>query len=283
MTSEFFIYNGLLKRTNEPIILINNRAFLFGDGFFESIIAFNQNIPFFDLHINRINKAIKAFNFETNEIFQNSALLNEQIVYLARKNKLYKTYKIKISIFRETGGMYRPSSNRLNFVIQTFKIETNKFELNKKGLKLGLFKDVKVDFSPFSQFKTLNSLPYIFAQQYAANNNLDDVLLFNSKNEIVEASSSNVFFVIDNEIVTPKIESGCVNGIMRHTIISIANEIKLPIKEINVTLEDINSCSEIFISNSVIGIQYILALEYKRFSNIVSQKVVQVLNKKNHI
>lgn len=283
MEAEFFISNGILKRSSEPELKINNRAFLFGDGFFESIIAYNQNIPFLDLHLKRINQAIKVFQFTNSDVFTNPALLKDQIIYLARKNKLYKTYKIRITIYRETGGLYKPTSNKFNFIIQTFKLDAEKFDFNRKGLKIDVYDELKICYSPFSKFKTINSLPYIFAQQFAAKNNLDDVILLNYKNDVVETSNSNILLFIDNKIFTPSIESGCVDGISRHIIINILNDFKIPVIQAPFNIELVKSADEILLSNAIKGIQNVLAFQTKRYSNILCHKILKLLNEKFYI
>ncbi|MBN2664028.1 MAG: aminotransferase class IV [Bacteroidales bacterium] len=283
MEAEFFISNGVLKRSNEPEFKINNRAFLFGDGFFESIIAFNHNIPFLDLHLKRINQAIKIFQFTNFEIFINPTLLKEQIIFLARKNKLYKTYKIRITIFRESGGLFKPTSNKLNYIIQTQKLNVDKFEFDRRGLKIDIYDEVKINYSPFSKFKTLNSLPYIFAQQFALEHNLDDVFLLNHKNNIVETSNSNVFLLVDNKVFTPSIDCGCVEGISRHIIINILYDLNIPITQTSINLELVNSATEIFLSNAIKGVQKVLAFQAKRYSSMLSSKILKLLNEKFYI
>lgn len=280
MIPEFFIYNGLLKRTSEPVFSINNRGFNYGDGFFESIIAFNQVIPFLNLHLTRINKAIDVFKFTDAKFFQSPSEVNNTILYLARKNKHYKTFKIKIVVFRETGGLFNPTNSKLNYIIQTFKLEKSKFELNSSGLKLGVYSDMKKCYSPVSQFKTLNSLVNIFAQQYSLDKGFDDALILNSNNHVVETSNSNVFLVVGNEVITSDVSSGCVAGISRHIIIIILKQLKINVNLQNIDVNTIEQADEVFLTNAVSGVKYVLAFNNRRFSNQLSRKLISELNKK---
>ena len=91
-------------------------------------------------------------------------------------------------------------ANDINYTIETFNIDNDKFELNKQGLKVDVYSDCIKPKSIVSEFKTLNSLHSVLAQTYAAERNLDDVLFVDSDGNITESSNSNVFLLTDNKL-----------------------------------------------------------------------------------
>jgi branched-chain amino acid aminotransferase len=278
MQPEFLIYNGLIQKTDENFFNANNRALLYGDGFFESIVAFNQNIPLLINHLNRINDAIKTFEFENNELFSSPEQLKNIILYLARKNKLYKGFKIRITFFRDFGGLYLAENNKMNYIIQTQSIDFQKFEYNSSGNRINIYNDFQRNFSLFSKFKTLNSLNNVFAAKFAHKYGFDDVLFLNHKNNIVESTNSNVFFVFENQIFTPKIDEGCVEGVMRNFLINNAKELKINISEKEIPIEYLISADEIFFTNAVVGLKYVSAYQSRRYTGFFPKKIIPLLN-----
>ncbi len=280
MESQFFIFNGIIKHTNENNFNILNRGFQYGDGFFESLIAFNQKIPFLNLHLKRIKKAFSVFKFQPIDLFNNPNELLNIITYLARKNKIYKAYRIRISFYRKSGGLYLPKNYSANYIIQISPLNNDKFFINRKGLFINIYPFYSKNYSPFSQFKTLNAIPFVFAKIYAHENNYDNLILLNSNNNIVEATDSNIFLFRDNKLFTPDIKQGCVNGIMRHIIISIAKEANITVFEKNLTIKDLHLADEVFLSNATSGLKFVVAFLEKRYNNIMAPKFVDIINKK---
>lgn len=277
MNKEFFIQNGIIYKTDEPTLNTNNRAFLYGDGFFESIYAFNSNIPFLKYHLTRIKKAFNVFDFEEISIFNNLDDLTQLILFLAHKNKLYKAFRIRVTFFRYPGGLYNPLSKKANFTIHTSKLDFDKLYFNENGLKVDLFDLIKKDFSIISPFKTICPQS-VLAMNYANMNNLDDVIFLNYKNNIVETSNSNIFISINNELFTPSINEGCVEGIMRQIIINIANSLNLKIHETEIKIDFLNSAQEIILTNSISGIRYVSAFRTKRYMNFTTKKLFNELS-----
>ncbi|MBN2893438.1 MAG: aminotransferase class IV [Bacteroidales bacterium] len=276
----YIIYNGVLKKTEEPVFTSNNRALMYGDGFFETIFAFNNKIPFLSYHLDRINRAIRALHLIPIDLFTDLEELSSIITYLARKNKLYKEYRIRLTVFRNDGGYYNPTDNSLSYFIQTSPLPDNNFRFNTEGLKLGVYRDLTKDYSQLSEFKTLNSLVYVLASHYAYMNRLDDVIILNKNGNIVETSNSNIFFIVDNKIITPRVEDGCVNGIMRHIIIYMLKDQGIDVLEKSVTLDILDKSEEIFLSNSLQGINFVSVFDSKRFINFVSRGISLNLEKK---
>ncbi len=264
MTENYIIHNGLLKKEKDLNLSVNNRAFLYGDGFFETMVGFNNRVSLLEHHIRRLNRAIEALNFIPLDILRDKQGLEELITYLARKNKLFKRYRIRISIFRNSGGLYCPVENSISYTIQVQKLEKDNFELNLVGLAIDLYDEVPKNYSKISFFKSNNSLPYVLAAQYAKANKLDDVVLLNSDKNIVETSNSNIFFVLDNKVYTPRIEDGCIDGIYRHIIINILKE-NDELVEASLSTEIIEKADEIFLTNSVSGMRYVSIFRQHRY------------------
>lgn len=280
MSEVFYIYNGTIKKASESIAMQNNRAFSYGDGCFESILAYNNQIPLLLKHIQRIRKTAEILSLDLPTEITDPNTLSNLILYLAHKNKLYKTFRVKLIVYRNSQGFYRPQTNNISYLIQTSAIEQNKFQLNEVGWKIDIYSDIPKNYSVISSQKTLNALPNVLAQIFAKNNNLDDVLFINSQNNIVEATSSNIFILNeDNTVQTPPLSSGCVDGVMRNYLIeNVFPSINYTIYQKNFIERDLLSAKEIFFTNAIWGVKFVLSFKTKRYFNGLSQKIINALN-----
>lgn len=87
----------------------------------------------------------------------------------------------------------------------------------------------------------------------------DEPIFLNSRGLVTEGATSNIFIIVNNEIYTPKLSSGLLNGIIRQYIIS-----NYPVIETDIDLEFINKADEIFLTNSLFGVMPVSSLENKK-------------------
>ena len=83
----------------------------------------------------------------------------------------------------------------------------------------------------------------------------DEALLLNRSGNIFEASRANIFWIKDRVLYTPPLSSGCLNGITRQQVIKQAGDLKIPVKERNLTPEILKKADAAFLTNSLIGIK----------------------------
>nr|WP_320118387.1 aminotransferase class IV [uncultured Marinifilum sp.] len=275
---EYISLNGELFLKDEAIFGAANRAFRYGDSLFETIHANGTEIQFLEDHLKRLCKGMETLGMIIPVNFHEK--IRKDITYLINKNKAFCGSRIRLSVFRNDGGLYTPNNNNISYLIETSPLKFDKYQLNKKGLKIGIYTDVKKTSSVISKFKTGNSLPFIMAANHKLKMNLDDCLLINERENIVESTSSNVFIVKNNLLMTPGIDCGAVAGIMREQIIKTALNLNLTIYEdCDLTINDLYQADEIFLSNAINGINWVVAFEDRRFFNKTAKILIEELNK----
>ncbi|MDB9990064.1 aminotransferase class IV [Flavobacteriales bacterium] len=254
------------------------RGFNFGDGLFETIRVFNGKIICLDAHFNRISSGLDVLKIKQNYSFNQNSLeryINELLLY---KNIKYGG-KVKVYIFRAGLGTYKPETNQMSFVVEAMDLEQNKYVLNKKGFLVDIYSEYSKTVNQLSFFKTSNSLLYVLAAVTASENNLDDLFIVNQKSEIIESSNSNVFFLKEDVLLTPPLNSGCIEGVMRIEVIRAAKDLGINVLESNVYEEDLEKSREIFLTNVISGIRWVGGYKKKRFYNFISKKIIEKLNK----
>lgn len=268
-------FNGKIFPSDQAILNSQNRAFLYGDALFETIRMSEGKILFLENHVNRLLEGLHFFKYKVPKKF-NLSFFKKEIKKITSGNS-----RVRITIFRSTGGLYTPKNNRPQFLISTSPLTSSHFSLNKKGLHIGIFDEIKLSCSPISNFKTCNSSPYILAGLNKQERNLDDVLLLNEKGRISEASSSNIFFIKKNKIITPSLSEGCVAGTMRKTILEIANEKNYIIQENPIKLTHLQKFDEVWLTNAISGIKWVAKIEQdiSLQSSSHAQSFIETLNR----
>lgn len=262
--------NNIIKPAEELTLSLNNRGFFYGDGFFESVRVFNGKPFNFKNHLKRIRFALKILSLDIK--ISEIDLLNT-IEILLNKNNIIKGGRLKIVIYRESSGKYFADTDEAYIFMQAELLTSNKFLINREGLKLDWYEKERKAKTYISNIKTLNSLHYVLAAKYAQKNNLDDAILLNTDSRPIESSNSNIFFIKNNIIYTPKIQEGCVSGTMRALILSI-----LKVQEISAEKTSILNADEIFLSSSM-GIKWIKEISHQKFQNYsYATNVIRELN-----
>ncbi|MEZ4688366.1 MAG: aminotransferase class IV [Bacteroidia bacterium] len=105
---------------------------------------------------------------------------------------------------------------------------------------------------PLSGLKTLNALPYIMAGRYARQKGYDDAVIF-SNGKVSETSRANLFVIKNKKVLTPPLSSCCLNGVMRKQIFKVCFQLKVQIKEQQLSSKDLLQADELFLTNSVRG------------------------------
>jgi len=269
---------GKLFKDSEQNHAFNSRIVKYGDGFFETIRVFEGNVPFIDLHWERINKAknVLRINFPVEWDFK---YFQNQINFLIKQSS-YSNARIRFQIYREADGYYYPENASIRWFAIISKLDSYQYKLNIKGIKLVINPDIKNSNDILTEIKTTNSIRYILAAMYGKEQNANDSIILNYNGNICETSNSNIFIHYKNVLYTPPVEKNCLDGIMRKRIIGVANKLNIEVCVCEISLERLISAEEIFICNSIQGIQWVEEIESKRFyKKEIAELILGEINK----
>ncbi|NHB69570.1 aminotransferase class IV [Perlabentimonas gracilis] len=278
MDRQYVWHNGDFSRINEPVVAAGNRSFLYGDGFFETIHAFGTEAKYLQHHLARIIKSAELLSMELPPFFKDD-FLGKEITRLLNKNRIFDSARVRLTIFREQGGLYTPTRSTVGMLMFAETLQSNYYPLNSKGLVVDLYTDIRKPINILSPLKSCNAQLYVMAGLHKQRLGVDDCLLINDQNRVVEAISSNLFLVKGDKIITPSLGEGCVAGVMRQVVIDLAirNGYKL---NTNAAIEPemLLNADELFLTNAVSGIKWIVGLRQKRYFGLVSRKLSDLLN-----
>jgi branched-subunit amino acid aminotransferase/4-amino-4-deoxychorismate lyase len=277
MTS-FICLNGSFVKSEEPVLTVKNRAFQYGDGLFETIHCNGTEPQFFELHFERMKNAMNLLEMEVPAGFTADYLKNNIRGVLTR-NKHFQGARVRITIFRNDGGLYSPENNTISFVIESSFLESDTYFLNERGLNIDIFSDLRKPLNPLSGIKSVSALLFVKAGLFRKRNRLDDCIILNDYNRVCESVSSNVFIVKNNKVLTPGLSEGCLPGVMRQAICGIVVSNGCAIDDhAALSPNDLNEADEMFLTNAVNGIRWVLSFRQKRYYNKFSKFLNGKLN-----
>jgi len=209
-------------------ISANDRGLKFGDGIFETILIRNNNAILLEEHIKRLENSSKILEIDLNI---NKSYL-KHIIYLGIK---------KLSLEKNQLGSIRINYSRGLNKERSIRINNSPQEGNSNNLWIEFYV-IQPSFEPISTFisqtekrnqyslinqcKTFSYNQSIQVLIEAKKKLFDDCLMLNTTNELCCGSTFNILLKRNNQWITPRKESGCLQGIM----VNKAIELKL-IKE----------------------------------------------------
>lgn len=277
MQQEYILYNDEFIAANHPILGVQNRAFRYGDGLFESMRMSGGKLKFADLHADRLRAGMRALKIDGSALLDDY-FLKQKTAELAKKNKLRDHARFRLSVYREGAGLYTPESNKSGYVLEAAPLAESRYELNKKGLIIDVYDEITKPVNKLSNFKTTNSLIYVMAGLYKKQHQLDEAFLLNQHGFLCESISSNIFVVYDKQIYTPALSEGCVAGVMRSTVMTMAKTNGIPLIEAQINPEVLKEADEVFITNAIGGIRWVMGYGRKRYFNEFSKELGAMLN-----
>lgn len=269
-------YNGNAVEANLPVLTSDNRAFRYGDAVFETIRLMNGDVLFLDKHLQRLVKGMKVLGMKVPENYT-MHYFYLLIRHLDQVNDLKGNARVRLEVFRNSGGYYTPATNEVSFLIEAEPLKTKEYIMNDTGLKIDFYKDLKKPVNKLSPFKTSNALFHVLAGIYKSENNLDDCLLLNTGEKVCEAIGSCVFILKGEQLFTPALSEGCVDGVMRDRVIQLTQEQGRTVVQKEITMDDVLTADEVFLTDVINGIRWVAACRNKRYFNKFSRWLVSQL------
>ena len=263
--SEFIWMDGEYLNWDDAKISVMSHTLHYGTGVFEGIRARDTSIgtAIFRLqdHIERLFSSAKAYNLEVPYSYDELFEASKSIVF---KNKLKDAY-IRPLVFFGSGEMgLLPKDVPVHIVVSAWSWGAY---LGKEAVENG----VRVCLSPWERISPKSFKPYAkgvggymnstLAKIDAVNRGYDDAMMLTSRGSVAEGSGQNVFLIKDNEILTPPVETGALNGITRRTVMQIANDLDIKISEVNITKQALFEADELFFTGTATEVVGIVSVE----------------------
>ena len=267
-------FDGKMTHENDLKLSYQNRAFKYGDAIFDTMKYENTTLQFIEDHYFRIMSSLRMLRMK---IPMNFTLeyYNDQIVKTVEANNLQKA-RIRVSVFRKDGGLYGPKDNNISFLIEANKLEIK----NDISYEIDLFKDFHITSGILSNIKTNNRILNVLAAVFVDEFDLSNCVLINESKNIVEAINANIFLIKGNDVYTPSLDQGCINGIIRKKVIEVLGQNdKYNIYQTGISPFELLKADEVFLTNSIMSIQNATKYRKTKYDIVKTMEIKEFFEK----
>ncbi|GHE32580.1 aminotransferase class IV [Sphingobacterium griseoflavum] len=270
MSIQYINFDGQIIAESQHIANIDSRALRYGDGLFETMLWKDGDIRFLKRHIDRLQQGMQTLQLEESTKFDEFFLRSKTEELIRKNNMLGQQARVRLTVFRAGGGLYSPDTNKPMYCLQVSRIATSLRD-KKLGLIVDLYTEFKKPYSDLSHLKSNNALIYVMAGLYKKKFAYDEVFILNQEGYLCEALTSNIFVYYEKVLYTPAITEGCVAGVMRSVMMDIAKSENIQVVEAQISPEIMKQADEIFCTNAVQGVQWVMGYKQKRYFNKISR------------
>ena len=272
-------YNGALIGAEGNILALHNRAFAYGDAVTDVSKYSYQQLLFWEEHYLRLMAGMRVLRMNIPMSFS-MEYIEEEILKTIRSNALEsQPVKVRISIFRKSGNTYTPTNNDIEYLIETQPLSSAFYVLNEEPYEVELFKDFYIQPDLLANIKHTNRIVNVLGSIFAQENDYQNCILLNSQKNIAGALDGNIFLVNGNTLKTPALTDGAVNGITRKMLIKSLQKVgDYQVEETSISPFELQKADELFITNSLIGIQPVSQYRKKTYTHTATKSLIGKLN-----
>ena len=211
------------EEINKINISIIDRGLKFGDGVFETILIRNKKAILLKEHLQRFenNLHLLNYNFQINNQFLEK-IINKGIDKLNLNSNEYGSIRINYSRGLNIERSLKVNTGNNVFNPKNLWIEFYLIEIDFNQIKVQISETEKRnEFSLLSKCKTFNYAQSIQTLIEANKKNFNDSILLNTQNELCCGTTFNILLKRNNQWLTPRKESGCLQGIMRSKLLDL--------------------------------------------------------------
>ena len=240
MTAQSMWLNGELVDDVSPAVFATDHGFLLGDGAFETLAIRNGTPIFLDRHLRRLRTGVDRLLITNTPSDEE---LRAALFQLIKANGI-NDGRARITITPGPGSSPRDRGAQPLTVIATSPLHQA-----PSSVSLCTVQWTRNERSPLAGIKSTSWGDNAAILRYALANGFDNAILCDSSGRLSECTTSNLYLVIDERIVTPSLDSGCLPGVIREVLID-----EQFVSEQDLMPSDLALATEVFITSSINGV-----------------------------
>ncbi|MDQ2075678.1 aminodeoxychorismate lyase [Marinimicrobium sp. ABcell2] len=247
--------NGVLGAMISPL----DRGFAYGDGLFETIRVQSGGVPLWPFHEQRLSLGAGrlGIRFSRSDLHQ---YRDDMLAQAASGNAPDGVLKLILTRGAGGRGYLAPENGEPTLCLMLYPQAVPLGDNHGVTVKLCQYR--LADNPALAGIKHLNRLEQVLARSEWRDGPWTEGLLLNQRGEVVEATASNLFAVLNGELLTPDLSNAGVAGVARRLIIDcLAPSIGLVVKEVPLPLDALSTAEEVFLCNSVKGITPVAVMD----------------------
>ncbi len=245
--------DGSISRTVDARVPVMDRGFLYGDSIYEVFRTYRGIPLFYDEHWKRFENSAALIRMQLGLTSEQMAEEIRQTVVATNAASLGRDVYVRYTMTRGEGpvDLFPDPKLTTRYVIIVKELHTWRADLYSEGVSLAI---PEVRRNPTNaldpNIKGGNYLNNVLGVLQARELGADDCVMLNSAGLVTESSNSNVFFVIDDRIVTPADNAGNLRGLTKTAVHDACGARGVSTIERDIYGEELDAATECFITSA---------------------------------
>jgi branched-chain amino acid aminotransferase len=254
--SEWVSLNGMLMPAADARVSVFDSGFLQGVGLFETMRTYERDIFRFDQHLERLRQSAEKLGWTVVPDLEQMRVNVDQVVRATPGDALRVRLTVTTGSLRDAAG----DVPQLTYVATASPAADYPPEYYERGVTVALSPYRVSTRDPIARHKTTSYFSRLAALREAHAAGAVESIWFTQENMLAEGSISNVFLVRNGTLHTPSLDAPILPGITRGAIIDVAARLGLPLREEELTIDDLLSADEMFLTNTLMQVMPVVRI-----------------------
>ncbi|MSU34975.1 MAG: branched-chain amino acid aminotransferase [Pedosphaera sp.] len=250
--------NGAFVPEAGARVSVFDRSFLLGDGLFETVRVVNSRPFLWTEHLARLRFGLHHLRIQIP--YSDAELTDAAHESISRNGFAGAVLRLHVSRGRGARG-YSPHGATDPTVVITLHALDDTSRTLPAPWRLITSSVRVIAGDPLSAMKTASKLPNIIARMEAEDAGVEEALLLNSRGDVAETASSNIFWVENDDLLTPPLVAGALAGVTRGFVFRLCLDLNLAVQEATCPTSRLIASDGVFLTVSTLGIVGVTSLD----------------------
>ena len=247
--------NDKIINATDARVPVTDSGFLYGMGLFETLRCTNGKVFAIEDHLERLFNSAQELSI--NNPYEKGYITDAINQTLAANNLTDARLRLTLT----NGAMFDTEQPGPTLLITATDLVPYPPEFYQKGVTVVLTDYRQNAYDALTVHKTTNYFSRLLELNRAHQKKAAEALWFTTENHLAEGCVSNVFLVKDSVVYTPPIDTPVLPGIMRKTVLEVAQKGSVELIEKGLVISDLLSADEVFLTNIIMTILPVVGIE----------------------
>lgn len=265
------IYNHCLLEATKARAEVLSAAALYGRGVFTTLAVYNGQPFLWHAHWWRLIEHATRAGVDVTGLDEETVRASLEKLIAANE---VSNGRARVTLLAQAGrGVWEiKSATKTDLLMMTGEARA----INDDGLALTVSPYRINTLSPLVGVKSVNYLEHLMAWEEARTRDFDEAVALNERGELASAAMANLFWVTDGTIHTPALSTGALNGTTRARVITLAQELSVPLVEGVYELSHLGAADEIFLTSAGLGVSIVTTFDFHRYTVAVGSVALRL-------
>jgi branched-chain amino acid aminotransferase len=258
--------NGKIVPEDEAKVSVFDHGLLYGDGVFEGIRAYDGNIFRLKEHVERLFESAKTIWLDIGMTPEQVEQATADSVAASGMRDAY----IRLVVTRGKGdlGIDPDKCGEPTFFIIVSTIALYPAEMYDQGIPVVTASTRRIPMECLDpRIKSLNYLNNILAKIEAKKAGVLEAVMLNHYGRVAECTADNIFIVKNGDLLTPRVTEGALPGITRASVLELAREAGIEVRETVLGLHDLYNSNECFLTGTGAEIMPVTSIDARQIGD----------------